>query len=880
MEEPRDALKTPPVSNDLTGSSVGRFVIRGRVGAGGMGQVYCADDPTLKRTVAIKRMAPELQLEERDRQRFLKEAQRASALSHPNIAGIFDVLQEKGEILLVMEYIEGATLRQRLAKPISVEQFLDIAIQCAEGLGAAHEKGILHGDVKPENIMLTASQRVKILDFGVARRFTIADANQATRSLATMTAPFAGTPAYMAPEVLLQNPYDGRADIFSLGLVYYEMLGGRQPFQTYSFAGTLDRILHQEPPSLSAVNRHVPPGLASIVARMLAKDPAERYATAQDLVADLRAVQRGSQPSLPAMRLPKPRTTRAVAWIAALAGVVLLAGFFAISRMTHSPSRPQAGPNASGLPQIKNLAVLPFVPVEGDPKISAFGNGLVETLTAKLTQLGDNHPLQVIPASELRDKHVTTLEQARQEFGATLGLQVTLQQSGDLVRATYTLTDAKRGRALGANSITAPVTDSFAIQDQVAAGAASTLGIELRPEERRALLSHGTSLPEAYNYYLQSRGYLEDTNKPENIESAIILLRHALKLDPNYGMAGAQLGMAYWSKYVLKKDKQWINAAKEACSKAVESGVAGAEGHVCLGVLNNGTGQYEPAVAEFQRAIELEPANDQAYSGLALAFQRLNKLDDAEKTYQRVISLRPQYPPGYKLLGAFYLRQAQPVKAAEMFSRMVELAPDSYPAYSNLAAALLYQARYEDAIKPLQQSIAIRPTYFAYTNLGTAYLRLRRFSDAARAYQQATQLDGVQYVAWGSLGDAYHYSGDRAQAMNAYQKAVQLAQQQLQVNPKDAEVLGDLADYYAMQGERTQALASLDHSLQFGHGDKDLLFNAAVVYDELGETGVALEWLKKSLDAGISVRTVRESPAFDNLKGDPRLEEILRGREN
>jgi serine/threonine-protein kinase len=486
----------------------------------------------------------------------------------------------------------------------------------------------------------------------------------------------------------------------------------------------------------------------------------------------------------------------------------------------------------------------------------------------------------VIPASEIQGKHVITLEQARQESGATVGLQVSLQQSGDLVRATYTLTDARQGRALGANSITAPVTDSFAIQDQVAAGAASALGIELRPEERRELLSHGTSLPDAYNYFLQSQGYLEDTNKPENIESAVILLNQALKLDPNYGAARAELGMAYWWKYALKKDKRWINAAREACSKAVESGNAGAQGHVCLGLLHNGTGQYEPAVVEFQRAVELEPANDQAYSGLALAFQRLNKLDEAEKTYQRVITLRPQYPLGYKLLGAFYLRQAQAVKAAEMFSRMVALAPDSYPAYSNLAAALLYQARYEDAIKPLEQSIAIRPTYFAYTNLGTAYLRLRRFAEAARAYQQATQLDGVQYVAWGSLGDAYHYSGDRPQALNAYQKAVQLAHQQLQVNPRDAEVLGDVADYYAMQGDRKQALAYLDHSLQFGHGDKDLLFNAAVVYDELGETGVALEWLKKSLDAGVSVTTVRESLAFDNLKGDPRLEGILRSREN
>ena len=252
----------------------------------------------------------------------------------------------------------------------------------------------------------------------------------------------------------------------------------------------------------------------------------------------------------------------------AVVAVMLVVGFFLFSRrLPRGPSQQQASTSASSLPQVKNLAVLPFVPVEGDPKLTAFGNGLVETLTAKLTRLGENHPLQVIPASEIQGKHVITLEQARQESGATVGLQVSLQQSGDLVRATYTLTDARQGRALGANSITAPVTDSFAIQDQVAAGAASALGIELRPEERRELLSHGTSLPDAYNYFLQSQGYLEDTNKPENIESAVILLNQALKIDPNYGAARAELGMAYWWKYALRKDKRWNTTTFTTTSK-------------------------------------------------------------------------------------------------------------------------------------------------------------------------------------------------------------------------------------------------------------------------------------------------------------------------
>ena len=406
MSDPSDQLKTPPVADDLTGTSVGRFVIRGRLGIGGMGQVYGAEDTTLKRQVAIKRMAARLRLDPHDRKRFLKEAERASALNHPNIAGIYDVVEDKGEILLVMEYIEGATLRQRLTQPISPEEFFDIAAQCGEGLEAAHEKGIVHGDIKPENIMLTPTHRVKILDFGVAKRFSRSPSD-ATESLQGMSGSFGGTPAYMAPEVLLQKPLDGRADIFALGLVFYEMLGGRQPFLTDSFGATLDRVLHEEPPPLSQVKSNVPEALSNIIGRMLAKDPAERYATARDLLVDLRAVQGGSQLTVLKTRRPPPRR-RVPAWSVVLAIVVLVAVLLSIPSIRHRLSgwlaRTQTKQESSGakiLPQAKNVAVMPFQPVEGDPQLTMFGNGLVETLTAKLTALSDNHPLQVISATEV-----------------------------------------------------------------------------------------------------------------------------------------------------------------------------------------------------------------------------------------------------------------------------------------------------------------------------------------------------------------------------------------------------------------------------------------------------------------------------------------------
>ena len=551
--------------------------------------------------------------------------------------------------------------------------------------------------------------------------------------------------------------------------------------------------------------------------------------------------------------------------------------FFLFGARFRHPSNQPVNFSRAALPQNVSLAILPMEVPEGDLQFAALANGLVATLAAKLTQLGENHAVQVVPASEVRGKHVTHWTR-HARIGVNLGLRVDLQRSGDVLRVTSTLLDAKTGRVLAGKSFDAPLSDPFKIEDEVADGAAAALGVALRPEERRELEAHGTSLPEAYNYYLQARGYMDDPQKPESANSAIALLSEALKLDPNYGTARAELGMAYWWKYYSTKDKRAVALAREACAKAVESGNSGAAGHICLGVVANGTGQHELAAGEFQKAMQLDPTNDQAYSGLAIAAEHLNRLDGAEKTFQQAIQLQPQFAMAYLNLGVFYLQQQQAEKGIEMFSRAIAVAPDGYRGYNYLGAAYTYQAKYAEATQPLRQSVAIRPTWDAYNNLGTAYLRLRRFPDAIGAYQAAVKLNESQYAVWGSLADAYHYSGDQRAAKSAYEKAIGLANKQLEVNPKDAEANGDVADFYAMLGDRKQALAFLGQSLRWGQGDKDILFNAATVYQDLGESGVALEWLKKSLDAGVPVSTALETPLFDSLKDDPRFLALVQGR--
>src|SRR5580700_3329379 len=892
-----EQIKTPPptpaadaAADSLAGTTVGRFVISKRLGAGGMGQVYSAEDTTLKRFVAIKRMAPDPSSTVADRKRLLKEAQRASALNHPNVGAVYDVVEHGGELWLVMEYVEGETLRRRLKHPISSEEFFTIAAQCCEGLQAAHEKGIIHGDIKPENIMITPGNRVKILDFGVARRSWSSKPDDATKSMETMKAA-GGTPAYMAPEVLLQRPDDGRSDIFSLGLVFYEMLGGEQPFQSDSLATTVARIVHVEPPPL----KNVPGPLAGVIKRCMAKDPDARYATASALLEDLRRVQQGGKPK----RVPSTagifhqyRILAALAIV--IVALALLFGYRSVRQLFHSSTGGGASQSqAGGLPQTKILAILPFTaPANADPKLAdpkladpkladsklmALGQGLVESVSDKLSKLTEDRAFEVVPASNLQERKISTLPDAARMFGANLGLVLALDpQSADLVKVTYSLVSAQNGATVGGGSLTVPVSDAFSMEQIVADGTVKALHLQLLPEEQAALKYHGTDQAAAYEYYLQAQGYLLSHSRAENLDNAALMAREALKLDPNFGMAKAVLGESYWLKYSDTKQKQWIAPAQEGCNEAVKLGNAGAAGHICLGRIDDGTGHSAEAAAEFQLALGLEPTNEEAAIGLALAYEHEGKITEAEKAYQQAIQAHPNSRYSYNMFGTFYKRRDEYEKALQMLAKVIQIAPEWYGTYVNIGSIYNDMGRYEKGIDPLKKSIAIRPSYSGYVNLGAAYFGLNRFDDAAKAYQEAIKLDPEQQVIWGNLAAALYYSGKKDQAVGPSRKAIELALADLKVNPRDAELLSSLAGYYSMLGDRKNALLYLGLALQYGHNDKGILFDAAGVYSQLGETGLAIEWLGRAVQAGYTTDKIRSDPEFAKLAGNPTYEQLIK----
>jgi tetratricopeptide (TPR) repeat protein len=867
---------------------VSHYRLHEKLGAGGMGVVYKAEDMRLGRLVALKFLPEDSTRDPNALERFKREARTASALDHPNICTIYEIDEDKGRPFIAMQLLEGHTLRERIGdKPVPLGILLDWALQITDALQAAHAKGVMHRDIKPANIFITQRGQAKILDFGLAKLTgtEIANSNQMTISSTgplTHTGAAIGTLAYMSPEQARGETLDARTDLFSFGVLLYEMATGKQAFSGPTWAVTVHAILGQAPLSLKESVPGLPQRLQEIIDKALVKNRDLRYQTATEIHHDLQQLKRDfeSGKTLKTVRVAskwtpqrKPRIVLAGAATLVIVAAALW-GPRLVRRMAVGPAA--VSQNASVIPERKSVAVLPLAGIAGNSKLTAFGKGLLDDVAAKLSQLGANHEIEIVPARTLEDKKVATLSDATKEFGVSLGLTVSLEQANDLVRARYNLTDAQTGKDVAGDTITAPVTDLFTIEDKLATGVANALKIPLRIEEQAALNEHATSLPEAFQYYVQGIGYLRYGHRDlDALSSAEMLLYKALKLDPNFGRAEAALGEVDWRRYELTKQKRWVAPAEEACNKAIELANSGVDGHMCLGLMETATGGYEKAAEQFQQAVQLDPGNLPAYFNLAESYEHLNRPEKAEETYKQVINLHPQESSPYSYLGAFYFGQAEYEKAQAMFEKAIALAPDSYGNYSNLGAVLLFEGKYEDAVRACEKSVAIRPTSDAHANAAVALFDLRRFQEAIRQNLAAIKLNENDYQVWEVLADSYYFGGDKHAATESYRKALALAEQQLKLNPRDSSILASLAYYYAMIGDRSRALSFLDRSLQSGHGDKELLFKAAQVYNQLREAGPALEFLGKAFGAGYSRSIVASAASFDNLHDNPRYQALM-----
>jgi serine/threonine protein kinase/tetratricopeptide (TPR) repeat protein len=853
------------IATPTIGQVLGHYRIVEQIGAGGMGVVFRARDEQLDRDVALKTL-PELPLlSEPARRQFRREALSLGKITDPSVAMAFDFGRDNGIDYLVTEYVPGLTLDAKLAgHPLPETEVFQLGKQLASGLEAAHKEGVIHRDLKPSNLKVTPDGRLKILDFGLACVLkTETTESTATASL-TETYSDAGTLPYMAPEQVKGLKPDARADVWSAGVVLYEMSTGKRPFGDLNRAPLIAAILEHAPVPPREVNPKISEGLERVILRALQKDPKERYQSAGDLRIDLTSLATGTIPIWP-RHVPSPTWRR---WLPIAAAVVVFVSVGAWLQRRRGESSVLEG---------RMMAVLPFESVTNDVRTNALGLGLTETLTAKLVQALDGGHLQLVSTRELIAQGVKTSDHARREFGTDLVLEGSLQQNGARIRITWSLVNPRTHTQIAANTITGNADDIFGLQDNLVNEVLEKLPQAVDPERRQALLVRPDTKPAAYDFYLRGRGYLEDYQHPDNIESAISQFEQAIAVDQNYAPAHAAMGLAYTTGFQsTNRGKDWLDKAKTQCERALAITPQLAEGHTCLGNVYFSTGQYEEAVQQFQRSLDLDRTSDETLRLLADAYQKQGKASAAEEAYRKAISLRPNYWDMYNAFGTFYYNQARYADAEAMFQKAIELAPLNFRGYSNLGAICLLLGRYGEAVNALKQSSALRPSFESYGNLGAAYFYMQRYQDSAENLQQALKIDDKDWLNWGNLGDAlYEIPSRRRDALSAYRKAIELARARLEVNPNDSFSLAFAADYYAMVDQEQQAREHLARALKIAPTDADVLFRAAILHNHFGDTDKTVEFLSKSVAAGYSRTVIRDTPDFDHLKDDPHFRALL-----
>ena len=854
-----------------SGAKLGSYEIIAPLSAGGMGVVYKAKDTKLPRQVALKVLPPSFASDPDALVRFRREADVLASLSHPNVVTIYEIGQEGHTLYIAMEFVDGSVLNDVLATGrMRMEDVFDVATQIATGLAFAHQSRIVHRDLKPKNIMIRRDGLVKILDFGLSKlapAFPQLPLDQTT----TLTAPrtILGTVDYMSPQQAAGLPVDFHSDQFSFGSLLYEMITGTKPFKRGTAAQTLAAIIEDEPQPAISLNRKVTRALDAIIRRCLRKDPEQRYASTDDLVRELRE-KREQFSGIGLVHLPRWTLPPVLTLVCILAA----GGIWKI--VPGVPERLRVWPPLVQTTAAKQLAVLPFKNIGNDPASQAFCDGLVEILSSKLSQLEQfQKTLRVVPATDVLREGIVSVKEARQTFGVTLVITGSVQRTDSRVRMTINLVDPQTLRQLKSKTIDTGVGDISTLQDGVVLEAAELLDVRLTSQAKQVLAVGGTTVPDAYDLYAQGKGYLQRYDVAQNVDHAITLFNAALDQDNHYALAQAGLGEAYWRKYEQTKDPQWAEQAKKSSAAAIGFNDKVAQVYVTLGMIHTGTGDYDQAIESLQRALQLDPFNADAYRELAKAYERLGKLKEAESTYLNAKVVRSNYWAAHNELGGFYFRLGRYAEAEKEFQTVVELTPDNARGYSNLGAVAYTQKRYQEAATMFEKSAAIKPTDAAYTNLGALYFSQGRYPDAARYFELAVQISGHDSQRWHNLAAAYQWSNQTDKARVAFQRTAELAEEELRINPRDTNVLITLADAYSMLNRAQRARKLLEKAMALAPNDVSDVFQASVVYEQLGDRKRALECIARAIKGGYSRDLIEKAPSLAQLRSDPRFQGLF-----